>query len=162
MTHPRKILFVFPLLFLFLPLSKGQESFGVSGVNAAGTNGSASFSVGQFVYNTLTGITGTVVQGVQQPYEISVVTAIEDGPESSLEYTVYPNPAKGHLKFKAGTDSYEDLKIKLIDFRGVVLHEMKPESAETIISLEGYPPAVYFLKIYRNNNEVKVFRIIKN
>jgi hypothetical protein len=39
------------------------------------------------------GTNGTAAQGVQQPYEISVVTAIEKALDILLEMVVYPNPA---------------------------------------------------------------------
>ena len=44
------------------------------------------------MYTTVEGTTGAVAQGVQQPYEISVVTAIENTEGIILEYKVYPNP----------------------------------------------------------------------
>ena len=44
------------------------------------------------------GINGSAAQGVQQPYEISVVTAVEKALDISLEMVVYPNPATDFIK----------------------------------------------------------------
>lgn len=66
------------LLGLGLAGLQAQTSVNVTGGNASGSGGSASYSVGQFVYQTHTGTSGSVSEGVQQPYEISVVTGLEE------------------------------------------------------------------------------------
>jgi hypothetical protein len=43
-----------------------------AGGEATGSGGSVSYSVGQVVYTTNTGINGSVAQGVQQPYEFQM------------------------------------------------------------------------------------------
>ena len=66
------------LAFTFsLSVATAQEGINVTGANASGSGGSASYTVGQMVYQTNTGTNGSVAEGVQQPYEISIVTAIE-------------------------------------------------------------------------------------
>ena len=68
-----------------------QEAAVVTGGNGSGTGGSFSYSVGQIDYKYTIGVNGSEVQGVQQPYEISVVIGIHE--ESiELEMNVYPNP----------------------------------------------------------------------
>ena len=42
-----------------------QEGFSASGGQALGTAGSSSYTVGQTVYDTYTGSTGSVAQGIQ-------------------------------------------------------------------------------------------------
>jgi uncharacterized protein (TIGR02145 family) len=49
-----------------------QNTISAAGGNAKGSGGSASFTVGQIFYTKLSGTNGTVVQGIQQPYEISM------------------------------------------------------------------------------------------
>ncbi len=61
------------LLGLGLTGLQAQTSVNATGGNASGSGGSASYSVGQVVYTTHTGTNGSVAQGVQQPFEISVV-----------------------------------------------------------------------------------------
>jgi len=142
-------------------ISKGQETIGVSGFNAAGSNGSASYSVGQFVYSTLSGITGTVAQGVQQPYEISVVTAIRNTEDISLEMNVYPNPTSGAFKLTIRSSDHKNLRFRIYDVNGLLLQDKKIESEETEIYLNDFTASVYFLKVIRNNRELKVFKVIK-
>jgi hypothetical protein len=49
-----------------------QNTIPAAGGNAKGSGGSASFTVGQIFYTKLSGTNGTVIQGIQQPYEISM------------------------------------------------------------------------------------------
>lgn len=79
---------------------RAQDAVPMSGGNASGSGGSACYSVGLVVYTTNTGTNGSVAQGVQQPFEISVVSGIEDAKEITLQYSVYPNPATNYLILK--------------------------------------------------------------
>ena len=88
------------LLVLILTGLKAQEAIPSSGGNASGSGGSVNYSFGQIVYTTNTGINGSVAQGVQQPYEISVVTGVEEANGINLIWTAYPNPATDHLQLK--------------------------------------------------------------
>jgi len=139
-----------------------QESVNASGGNASGTGGSVSYSVGQVVYTTYTGTNGSVAQGVQQPYEISIITGIEQARGIDLVYMVYPNPTVGLLTLKVLNYNYEKLSYQLYDITGKVLENKEITSTETAISLVDYTSAIYFLKLIDNNKEIKVFKIIKN
>ncbi|HNW90642.1 MAG TPA: T9SS type A sorting domain-containing protein [Bacteroidales bacterium] len=139
-----------------------QQSVNASGGNASGTGGSVSYSVGQIVYTTNTGTNGSVAQGVQQPYEISVITAIEQAKDIDLVCIAYPNPTAGLFTLKVINYKSEKLAYQLYDIGGKILENIEITSIETVISLVGYTSAVYFLKLTDNNKEIKVFKIIKN
>lgn len=64
------------ILAMALTELKAQEAIPASGGNATGSGGSVSYSVGQVEYSSNTGSGGSVAAGVQQPYEISVVTGL--------------------------------------------------------------------------------------
>lgn len=140
---------------------QGQETIPVTGGNATGSGGSVSYTVGQIAYSTLYGTSGIVVQGVQQPYEISVVTAVKNTEEITLKCFVYPNPTRGITKLVFESSDFENLRFRLFDLNGGLLQDKKIESRETEISLENLPSSVYFLKVIKNNLEVKVFKIVK-
>lgn len=73
MQHKQfKISLIF-LLGLGLTNSQAQESLNTTGNNDSNNNGSVSYSVGQITYQTNTGTNGSIIEGVQQPYKISVV-----------------------------------------------------------------------------------------
>jgi hypothetical protein len=141
---------------------KAQNTIPATGGNATGNGGSVSYTVGQIAYSTFIGANGTAAQGVQQPYEISVVTAIENISAISLECTVYPNPTRGLIKLIVESLDHENMKFRLYDINGVLLQDKKVESRETEISMENLSSSIYFLKVINNNKEMKVFKIVKN
>ena len=150
------------LLFLGLRLTamNAQKSIPASGGEATGNEGSVSYTVGQVVYTTNTGTNGAMAQGVQQPYEISVVAGIADANGINLILSAYPNPATEYIMLKA--DKTENLTYQLYDINGKLLENKKIESNETNIVMSNFVNAIYFLKISDNNKEVKTFKIIKN
>jgi hypothetical protein len=140
---------------------QAQNAIPATGGNASGSGGTVSYSVGQITFQTFEGTNGSVAQGVQQPYEISVVTAIENTEGIILDYKVYPNPAHGLIKLTIIPFDDGNFKFWLFDLNGILLQDKKVISEETEISLESLNPAVYFLKVLRDNKEVKVFKIVK-
>jgi hypothetical protein len=62
------------LLGLGLTALQAQEVIPASGGDASGGGSSVSCSYGQMVYSINTGTNGSVAEGVQQPYEISLVS----------------------------------------------------------------------------------------
>jgi hypothetical protein len=139
-----------------------QETIPATGGGASGSGGTVSYSIGQTTWDTFSGANGTVAQGVQQPYEISVVTGLSEISNASFECTVFPNPTKRVLKLLVKSFDSKNLSFQLTDLNGVLIRENKIESNETEISMDNLVPAIYFLKISLDNKELKVFKIIKN
>ncbi len=162
MRHKKVKLSVVLLLGLGLTLVQAQEAIPASGGNGSGSGGSVSYTIGQVVYSTNTGSDGSEAQGVQQPYEISVATAIEEAKDISLEFVVYPNPATDFVILKIGNYEIENLIYHLYDLNGNLLENNKIQSTETNISMQTHLPSTYFLKVIDNNKVVKTFKIIKN
>lgn len=145
----------------FGPAIRAQNAIPASGGNATGSGGSVSYTFGQVVYTTKSGTGGSVAQGVQQPYEISVVTGIAEAKDISLEIEVYPNPATDFTKLKVKNYEIENLRYQLHDINGSLLKENKVEGEETSIPIQNLLPSVYFLKVTDNNKVIKTFKIIK-
>jgi len=137
-----------------------QQSVVPAGGNATGTGGSTAFTVGQVAYSAINGANGFVIQGVQQPYEISTVTGIELE-DVTLDYAVYPNPTAGMLRLVISAPDPEDFSFQIYDLNGKLLGNKKITGNETDISMDHLPASVYFLKVIRDNSEVKVFKIVK-
>ena len=149
--------------FLLLGLGglHAQENAVTTGGKATGTGGTASYSVGQVVYTTATGSNGSVAQGVQQPYEIQVVTGVNET-TINLEMSVYPNPTTNYLQLKVESEQLESLTYQLIDLQGKVIASEEVTAINTSITMETLPKAVYFLNVTDNNQLIKTFKIIKN
>jgi len=116
-----------PILLLGLGLTglQAQETIPATGGNATGSGGSASYSVGQVVYTTNTGTNGSVAQGVQQPFEISVVTGIEQTKGINLSVSAYPNPATDFLMLKVENYDNGNLSYQLFDMNSKLLQNKK-------------------------------------
>lgn len=139
----------------------GQESVNASGQNATGSGGSVSYSVGQIVYTTNSGTNGSVAQGVQQPYEISVVLGIEHL-EINLAMTVSPNPTTNFVTLKVANYEFESLTYQLYDLNGKQFFSGQTNTEETQIPIGNLPSAIYFLKVTNKNKVIKTFKILKN
>jgi hypothetical protein len=155
--------FIYVLLscILYPQIVYGQVTFPATGGTATGSGGKATYTVGQLVFNEFTGTTGSVIGGVQQPYEISVVTAIESTNGIILQCIIYPNPTSGFIRLVIKSIENDSMRFRLFDINGVLLQDKEIESEETEISLESFSSSVYFLKVIKDNLEVKVFKIIK-
>ena len=160
MNHTKSSL-CFLLFCGFNIVIQAQNTIPATGGNATGTGGSVSYTVGQITYQTISGTNGIVNQGVQQPYEISVVTSIRNTEEINLKCFVYPNPTGGITKLIFESSNFENLRIRLFELNGRLLLDKQVDSRETEISLENLSSSIYFLKVYKRNSEVKVFKIVK-
>ncbi len=161
MRHKKLKLSAVLLLGLGLTGLQAQESVNATGGNASGSGGSASYSVGQVVYTTNTGTNGSVAQGVQQPYEISVETGIEEAKGINLSVSAYPNPTTDYLTLSIGEFEISNLSYQLYDMNGKLLQSEKISGNQTSIVMSNLVPANYFVKVIQGNKEVKTFKIIK-
>ena len=164
MRHKKLKLSVVLLLGLGLTGLQAQENVNATGGNALGSGGSSSYSVGQLVYTTNTGTNGSVAQGVQQPYEISVVTGLEEAKGINLSVSAYPNPTTDYLTLSidaSTTLSIQSMSYQLYDMNGKLLQNEKISGSQTSIVMSNLVPATYFVKVVQGNKEVKTFKIIK-
>jgi hypothetical protein len=161
MKNTKTKLFALLLLGLGLTRVHAQEALPASGGNASGSGGSVSYTIGQAVYTTFTGINGSVAQGVQQPYEISVVTGLGETGGINLICSAYPNPAKKSITLRIENCDTEKMTYQLYDVSGKLLENKKPDGIETRIDTDDLVIATYFLKVLRSNQVVKTFKVIK-
>ncbi len=151
------------LIAVCLPvLTFSQQGVHSSGGEASGSGGSVSYSVGQLFYHVHYGADAFVAEGVQQPYEISVITVVEEAEDISLLFRTYPNPVSDFLVLETTGHETGKLRYQLFDMKGMLLQEQQVVDAQTTIPMRGYDPAVYFLRLTRQNEVIKTFRILKN
>ena len=148
---------------------QAQETVLSAGGQASGSGGTAAYSAGQVVYTTNTGTNGSVAQGVQQSYEISVESGIEEAKEINLMVSAYPNPTTDFLQLiidASTTRNSQSLSYKLFEMNGKLIQNKKIDGNEVCIDMSGLISATYFLIIEDTHNrafpqEVKTFKIIK-
>jgi hypothetical protein len=157
----KQVLLIFTCIFYFSTI-RAQEAITASGGDASGSGGAASYSIGQVVYYTHSGTSGSEAQGVQQPYEISEVTGIADGKSITLQCTASPNPVTEKLVLKIEGELQTQYFASLYDIKGIRLEYKKINDTETIFDMSSLLPATYILKVINNNKEVRTFKILKN
>lgn len=159
--------------YLFIPvliflsgqnLLQAQEAEVTTGGDFSGSGGRVSFSVGQVFYTTITGGISSIAQGVQQAYEISVMTGISGTQPISLQISVYPNPTFDYINLKIDSLSpgnYASIRYQLVGIDGKILINEKIYENELKIGMRAYVSGIYFLRITNKNREVQTFKIIK-
>jgi hypothetical protein len=168
MRHKKVKLTAFLLLIFGLAELHAQTTLTTSGSNASGGGGSASYSVGQVVYSTFSGSNGSVSQGVQQPFEISVLTGMDDYKAISLVCSAFPNPTTDFLTLRIAGEPNAQYVARLYDIGGQLLVSKNIAGIESSIPMKMYAPSTYFLKIFSaksestlSSTEIKSFKIIK-
>ncbi|MFK7922656.1 MAG: T9SS type A sorting domain-containing protein [Bacteroidia bacterium] len=143
-----------------LSLGLSQESQNAAGGEASGSGGTVSYSVGQLVYTTAIGTTGSVAQGVQHAFDIYAV-GIEDQ-VWDFKVAVYPNPTSNKVNLSIENYPAKQLSYQLYDLQGKLLAKdvILPQTTE--IEFSSLAAAVYFLKVMQENQQLKSFKIVKN
>ena len=150
------------LIFLFsISIINAQQNTTSSGGEAIGTGGSASYSIGQIDYISSSDSNFSVSQGVQQPFEISVVLGLEEN-QIKLNLTAYPNPTNDILFLSIENGVNQELTYQLIDLQGKIIEKNVIKNNTTEVNVAHLEKAIYFLNITENNKSIKTFKIIKN
>ena len=155
------------VIFMLLPALgvanlQAQEVLSVSGSNATGAGGSSSYSVGQLVFSHKAGAAGSVTEGVQQPYEIQVITGLEDARDIALSFSAYPNPTINYLTLKADNVDLSDLRYQLYNLNGqrmIVVESMMSPGNNTMDIPSGIPAGMYLLRI-RSGERVETIKLL--
>ena len=146
---------------LWAGLAQAQESANASGGDATGSGGTIAYSIGQVVYTTYTGSSGSVAQGVQQAYEIFTVDIEET--TLSISLIAFPNPTSDNLTLKISDFNKEKLTYQFYDIGGKLLSNGQVTGQQTEINTSSLPPATYFINVLnQEDKKVQSFKIIKN
>lgn len=161
MLELNKTAFFFAVFALFeCQTSMAQNAFVTCGGGAAGTSGSTSFSVGLPSYQSARGSGGSTSNGIQNAFEIFIVGAYE-AKDVALSVSAYPNPTVDYLLLNIESD-FEQFSFKLYNLQGELLKSSLVLSNLTQIPMSDLPVSAYFIKVFKNNNEVIAYKIIKN
>ena len=156
---------ILSFVLLFSTLTTAQVSVNTSGGDAAGTSGSIAYSVGQVFISTYMNNSGSVSQGVQQPYEVSVVLS-DNNPEGiDVNLSVFPNPTSNYITLSINALQFiknQLLTYQLYDTSGKILQSNRINKNTIVIYLEPFESATYFLRVLKSNKELKTFKLIKN
>jgi len=146
---------------LCVGFSQAQESVNASGGDATGSGGTVAYSIGQVVYTTNNGISGSAAQGVQHVYEIFTVGI--EGTTLDISLTAFPNPTTDNLTLQISDFNNEKLAYQLYDMQGKMLIGGEITAKQTQINTTSLSSATYFINIINQENKnIQSFKIIKN
>jgi Secretion system C-terminal sorting domain len=142
-------------------LIQAQNVVSTAGGDASGSNGSISYTIGQIIYTTNISTSGTNAQGIQQAYEIWVKDGVNESGYNPLISYIFPVPTSDFISLFVKNCEFAYLNYQVFDINGKLLLNNQIEGEETRINLENFLPSTYFLKVFYRNQEIKLFKIIK-
>jgi len=148
------------LLSFSVNAQTSHQVLSATGGDASGSGGTVAYSVGQIVYSTSTGTTGSVAQGVEQAYEISSVGIKETALNISL--SIFPNPTSDYLTLKVEDYNNEALSYYLIDEQGKLVLNQQITNQDTQVAMSTLARGAYFINVLQANKKIQTFKIIKN
>lgn len=153
----KKVIYTIPLIFLCLS-TQAQQNTVSSGGEANGTGGSASFSVGQIDYINNATTSGSMHQGVQQPFEFFHDLSVDNA--SLIDISLFPNPTNELVIMKL--ESFiSDLNYILYDNKGKSILNGKIVENETALDMSLCAAGEYHLSLFRDQEKFQSFKIIK-
>lgn len=133
-----------------------QQNTVSSGGEASGTGGTVSYSIGQIDYSNNQGATGSVNQGVQQPYEFYLLGI---GSELTIDVSLFPNPTNEFIILQL--ENFEnDMMYVLSDMNGKIVARDHIKASETHIDMRTLATGQYNLQVASNttNQTVKIIK----
>jgi hypothetical protein len=138
-----------------------QHSVNTTGGDATGSGGSFSYSVGQIVYSSQETSSARIIEGVQQPYEIFVVTGSNNWLSNKLNIRLYPNPTMDVVTLSLSEYRESGLSFQVHDLQGRKLISGEIAGVQTQVNLFNLPAATYLLTVSNRKREIRTFKIIK-
>lgn len=158
----KRYLLTIKILLLFSNILSAQQSTSTmtAGGKATGATGSTTYSIGELVIPNNTGPGGSVGSGTQNPFEISIVTALPRI-DLILVASVFPNPATSSVQLKIADPLLNGYTYFLYDVFGNMLKTAQVKDQVTSIELINYPKGIYILQLQNKGRQTTTFRIIK-
>ena len=161
-TRNASVALFFAGTFFFTQPLKAQQTTVASGGNGSGTGGSFAYSVGQTMYTAQSNNATTLSKGVQQGFELFLITGLEDEDRFGLAATVFPNPTSNYLTVEIKNYSPDTaMEIFLFDVKGQQVLRQQVVDVQTQLQMEHLSAALYVLKLIQGNKLVKVVKVIK-
>lgn len=156
---------IFAILFCIAGIVAAQSAVVPVGGDAQGNGGSVSYTVGQIAVQTVTNSNGsiTIVEGVQQPYEIQTV-GVDAYPQIALDAVVYPNPTDNlaQLRLNGFEIPAAGLRAILYDGSGKRLQTIPVTGDLTPFQIGQYATGTYYLEVRDGKRILKTFKVVRS
>ncbi len=160
---PKSTNWIYLLTTIFVGITslQAQNIFTSSGGDVTGSGGSVSYSVGQAFYHTHSAGAGSVAEGVQQPFEIFIITSADDLISDKIHLRAFPNPVITQLTLSVAQGHYTDVSYRLMDMHGQLIRSERIPDGDTAINMDFLRPGTYFLLVFDQDRMAGAFKIIK-
>lgn len=156
-----KFMLIIAVLLIANNTIKAQDCIIAAGGFGDNGNDLLSYSVGQVFYSTNTYSDFSVIEGVHQPYDISTIFTSNDLLKTEIIINAYPNPTSDELNIYIANYENNKMTLQFFDALGKLIETRSILSDKTSINMRDLPASSYFVRIFENNKELKVFRVIK-
>jgi hypothetical protein len=157
--------FLFTALTLVGVSIMAQSTFGITGGDVSGSNGSMSYTMGQpavmTAYSKVTNASAKAAnlrEGVQQTYTIEELK-IDGVQVLDFDVSVYPNPTADKITVSMGND-VQDMNYELYSIDGKLLKKGRFQGTEQNIEMKDYVSGSYVLRLSVGRSE-NSYRIVK-
>ena len=147
------------LCFITIVTVQAQSAIVPAGGTASGNGGTVTYTAGQVAVQTNSDGTTSISEGVQQPFEISVV-GVDNYPNIILNAVLYPNPTQGYLQLEIKDLQFAG-EVKVYDSNGKYLFVKKIEGENTLFDLSPYAPGTYYFNVHKDQKVLKTFKVVK-
>jgi len=140
-------------------MAQSHQVFATSGASFKQSSGYISYTIGEILTTTLSGTGNIVTQGFQQ-------TGLpKSGPSSvgtmpDFHMSVYPNPVQDLLVMEV--ELLQNMQYTLHDVTGVLVDRGLVLKERTEIDFRNLSPAIYVLRVFDNNQQIRIFQIVKH
>ena len=154
----RKLLTILMSFWCMIVFAQPQEVVSSAGGAFENNSGSISFTLGECITSTFSSSGIILTQGFHQPK----LVIIDNQPIRPLdiEIVAYPNPAKEFVILKI--EKSQEFSYVLCDMMGRIIEKKEIVSTETEIDFKTLEPSTYILKVFKNKEDVRTFKIIKH
>lgn len=155
----RKRLFTLLLCFWCIgALAQPHLVVSASGASFQNSSGYISYTIGEGITSTLASSQAILTQGFHQWYPKTPGVPVENRPE--IEISVFPNPVTDLLILQV--EEYQGFDYILYDVIGGLIDRGPVLGERTEIDFTALAPSMYILRVTDNNEEVRLFQIVKH
>jgi hypothetical protein len=156
----RKLLFALILSICCLGMmAQALEVVSASGASFKQSSGYISYTIGEILTTTLTGTGNIVNQGFHQTgLPKSWPSSVDISPD--FQMSVFPNPVRDLLVMQV--ELLQDMQYTLHDVTGVLIERGLVLQERTEIDFSTLSPAIYILRVFDNNQQIRIFQIVKH
>jgi len=108
---------------------------------------------------TVTDVAGNI-ETISFVVNVNMTVGIDDIEEN--EILLYPNPTTNYVNLRVGDFGNSSYSYQLYSIKGKLIESKSIDKSVTSISMKHLVPSAYFIKLVKDQKELKTFKLIKN